>query len=487
MPAQRPTTLALFANHCPKAVDHYEAGKPRLSGWSPEVGIAAHEILYAIAIDGMEAVPGTVRRLITEGRRGVDSDPPLRPERVFEGRDLAIRYVEQVGLPTRDVATFEAGLAFKRNWTTADYDSEQFPDVGGPWFRCRIDCVEVIDLEDEESSGRGLVVRDYKTSWAEGAGWLDSIQAKSYAVAAWMNWKRFMPDGEQPDFIRREIVNLRTLQVHNADVWLDDDGDATLKAWRDDIDMTTDGAMDRPRIAAPGPRCFGCPYVLVCEDAAWIAANMEGPTSRETNAMVALALFAPAAIATATELFYETLTGGNEGAQLTAFRNGMDTVFAWLQDRARQAQAILQSQDDVLSPAVLAAQWAATAARAEALEDAVKATASDGPIEVGPDLVGYYEKPSRTPEPDAGYRLWRAWTGDRDDLDEGTTSFVVGLLSAMKVGMSQVTSVARKLKPTKDDKPEREAIIAQATRPTVSRKFGVRPRPTSTTTQPAEE
>src|SRR3990167_5616458 len=93
---QRPTTLKLLARHCPMAVEHYENGIPydrRIFA----VGTAAHDCLQAMAVGGPGATPATVEALLVIGRAGVDAEPPLPPNAVFAGRDLALAWYESQG------------------------------------------------------------------------------------------------------------------------------------------------------------------------------------------------------------------------------------------------------------------------------------------------------------------------------------------------------------------------------------------------------
>ncbi len=260
MNPQRPTTLRLMVEHCPKAVDHYEQGTPydrRIFA----TGTAAHDVLQALATKGPSAVEPTVVALMATGREGTDAEPPLDPDAVLEGRDLAVAYAEQAGGFQDEGAWYELGLAFRDDWSPVFYGSKD------AWFRCRLDKLAVIASDDEDTYALGLVVSDYKSSWRADRSLLDSIQIKAQAVAAWVMWKRFTGP-EAPAFIRREVVNLRTGQVFNEDLWLDDEGLATIEGWQRDIELLVMAANAKPRIARPGVGCTGCPFVLNCDGAA---------------------------------------------------------------------------------------------------------------------------------------------------------------------------------------------------------------------------
>jgi hypothetical protein len=79
-------------------------------------------------------------------------------------------------------------------------------------------------------------------------------------VALWLTWERWTD--ERPDFIRREVANIRTGGHYHADTWIGEASD-TLDQWKRDLELAIDAA-DTNRIARPGYGCMGCPYVLSC-------------------------------------------------------------------------------------------------------------------------------------------------------------------------------------------------------------------------------
>lgn len=261
----RPTTLRLFVDRCPAAVDLYEANAPADRSVYA-TGTAAHDVLDTIARFGLgsAAIEDTVQKLITSGRGGVDAEPPLPPDRVFAGRNIALAYAEAKGVPE---GWPELGLAFDEAWNPVEYTSD------AAWFRVRLDLAFVASVDDEESVGIGIVVRDYKTAWTAGEDLLDSIQMRAQAVAAVSQWQVFELT-ERPDFVRREIVNLRTMRTFSVDLWLDEDGNAQIEQWRQDIATMSAAVNAKPRRARPGIHCLGCEYVAVCPAARALAEGM---------------------------------------------------------------------------------------------------------------------------------------------------------------------------------------------------------------------
>jgi len=261
----RPTTLKLYTRNCPHAVTLYEQGAPADRSIF-HVGTAAHDILEACGKfrddPPAEVARAVCAKLISVGRVGIDSEPPLPEADVFAGRDLALSFIERVGLPIGR-AFYEVGLAFNADWTPGVY--------GRSWFQTRLDVAEIVEVDDEESHGTGLCASDYKSAWPTGAEWLDTIQAKAQAVGLWLTWPRYMKT--RPDFIRRECINLRTGQRFAEDVWPEDDPD-TLPKWQADIAQVVEAADSGERTPRPGYGCTVCMFVGVCEPAREMAAAM---------------------------------------------------------------------------------------------------------------------------------------------------------------------------------------------------------------------
>lgn len=253
MPPQRPTTLKLMTRHCPKALDHYEAGVA-VDRSVFAAGTAAHDVLHALATTGPEAVEPTVLAMLAVGREGIDAEPPIHPDAVFEGRDIALAWYERVGgVLGSPEARYELGLAFREDWSRTRYDDDR------AWFRIRLDVFDEVYGDDEELPARGVVVRDYKTAWPTDASELGTIQMRAQALAV---VEAGLADGV--DFVRREVVNLRTGKVFHEDLWLVDEGHH-LEEWKRDLEMLIRAAHARPRVARPGAHCLQCPFVRVCE------------------------------------------------------------------------------------------------------------------------------------------------------------------------------------------------------------------------------
>jgi hypothetical protein len=238
-------------------------------------GTAAHAVLHQVGLHGKDAVAPTCQALMVAGRDGVDAEPPLSPDDVWAGRDLAVRWLDaiewQVG---SESAKYEVGLGFKRGWVPCSYDDPEC------WYRSRLDVVDVVEAdEDEDQWGVGLLARDYK-GWPGSMETLETVQLRTHAVALLETWDMFMD--EKPDFIRLEVVNLQLRKRYHKDVSVEEDA-ADLAQWKRDITATVDAAAAKPRVARPGIRCTNCPYVLACKAARRYATatSMKTSLSRE--------------------------------------------------------------------------------------------------------------------------------------------------------------------------------------------------------------
>ena len=247
MTTYRPTTIQLALDHCPAAVSHYEAGHPQdRRGFL--VGTAAHEFLHALG-EGRD-LDALAERLLSVGRTGVDAEPPMPPDAVFQGRDLALAWVQAHPLPAG--AYYEQRYAYDRAW--------QRTDAADAWFATRIDRVEVIRDEDEDGFASVIVVvTDYKSSWQATEDELDTLQRRAQAVVVALAH----PDATE---IRLEVASLRRRQVFSRSIVLDEDGLALLDRWRQDLDLLCQ-ALEAPRVARPSPGCVSCPFVGSCGSA----------------------------------------------------------------------------------------------------------------------------------------------------------------------------------------------------------------------------
>lgn len=443
----RPTTLRLADRHCPRAVDHYEQHRPYFREHF-SAGIAAHAVLDVLGQQTVKAgqslnevqiegyAEAAARVLLVRGREfDGEREPPMAADAVFEGRDLAVRWAK--ANPLSPTARYELGAGFTAEWHSAGYRSEDSR------FRLIFDVLDEIEIADEESAGRGVLVRDYKTAWPTGADELDTLQMRAQAVCASILYPR-------ADFVRQEVVNLRTGEAFTRTLWLQDG--TQIVRWRQDLTTAMDaldemagpadvveaegderGAnwtpppdkapsfiayngretcntcrrhisrhyggteyrcyprTDRP--ARPGPGCLGCPWAPTCDDAA-----------RFTKAC------------------------------------GMD----------------LEAED-------VARRFAAADARRQAFFALAKAATEEQPVKIDGAVVGYVVQPGREPLPDAAARVYTEWAARRGDLP--------GFLAALKPGVTALQGAARVLAPR--DRDAQDELVARWTAPRTRAEFGV--------------
>jgi hypothetical protein len=229
----RPSHLTLAADHCPHAVTLSEQGAPRDESMFA-VGIAAHAFLEHWAV--REDWPSIAARLATQGTPdAADPHPPLPLEAVQEGMELAARWLAAHGNPPKACIieqSFSDGVVGTR--------------VDIAWY----------------ASPTSILIRDYKSSWTADASTVLRVQAQVQVVAA-------LAEDPELEEVRVEVANLRTRQLHGETIRRND---ARVSAWRTTLHAAAD-ALSGPRVASPGARCLGCPYVLSCEPAAATRAN----------------------------------------------------------------------------------------------------------------------------------------------------------------------------------------------------------------------
>lgn len=275
----RSTTLNLAARHCAAALDFYEAGAP----YEREhfaVGVAAHACIEevgraAVAAghllstkESERAMEAVCREMIERGRdfEG-EREPPLHPDDVFRGRDLALSFVRDV--PMDPGGQYEQVAAVNRQWIACPPE--------GAWLTARIDHVVTkapglaldAELDDEQADAAGPVLRvsDFKSAYSADDGELYTVQRKIQALTAWATW------GAGHDVLQIVVVNLRLRRLFDLIILpRTEDGEKLMARWRRDVELWAEGLErmklpDGSRPATPGAGCCGCPYLSHCEPA----------------------------------------------------------------------------------------------------------------------------------------------------------------------------------------------------------------------------
>jgi hypothetical protein len=221
----------------------------------------------------------------------------------------------------------------------------------------------------------------------------------------------------EADFVTRQVVNLRTGRLYEATLWLDDEGRKTHDRWRRDLDLAIHAAEHR------------------------------GPDGTRPAAPGAGCLGCPYLL------------------------------------RCEPARAHLRG-GAVVEPTAeaIAVRLAVVEAARERLIEMAKAALEEGSVPVPGGVVGYVAKEQREPAEASTRSLAHAWFHVVDarawDAEHGE---LLGLLQALKPGVSALENAAKVLHPFTRSEPgwkeRREALLSDllATR-TVSR-FGVHKTP----------
>lgn len=243
----RSTTLNMANKHCPGALDHYDANLPYDRDVFA-VGIAAHAFIQT-AIEGGSL--DTMAESLAVNGRSFDGipEPVLPPTAIIEGKALAQRWLDEN--PPAKGERAEIGMGVRADLTTA-------APYAVSYLRCIYDVVHVTEEEMGESDTVTVVrIRDWKSAFPTDASELDTLQLHIQTVIAVANFPK-------AQIIRREVVNLRTRAVYSIDLFLDDDGLATVARWREEIRLAIAQVSTTPRPFRPGVGCMGCPYLVRC-------------------------------------------------------------------------------------------------------------------------------------------------------------------------------------------------------------------------------
>ena len=271
------TSLRTLARGCAHALDFMERG---VSGDDHvfAAGVAAHAVLDAVhreinAGHGMrqqiaERIAASVlAKLALEGRtHNGRPQPPLPLERARAGVEVALRYLSMTDYTLPEGARAEIGLAVDGDWEPCDYRDPKALYRG---------IIDVCGVYEEEGGHIVAYVRDYKSAWTTGPDAPDTLQMRGYVLLLLAHLPVLFPDVEVVDWVRREVVNLRSGATFEATDDLNGYALQDLDLWRAEI-----GALARtmkrtkaPRPANPGLACMGCLYRRVCEVADPAAKN----------------------------------------------------------------------------------------------------------------------------------------------------------------------------------------------------------------------
>lgn len=416
--AYRSSTVRYATDHCPRAIDHHEAGTPR-DREVFAVGVAAHAILDALSQrqnalgrelrdeEATEFARAAAEYMLQHGREfdGVP-EAPMASDDMAEGLRLGLR--AWAAYPTTLQDRTEATLAIDAEGRPVEYSSPS------AWWKAACDIVGPVLGDDDGDSDeyapmQGVCVTDYKSAWPTNEAELDTIQLRGQALVALAHAASI--GVEQPGFVRRRVINLRTLAIWEADLVLDDAAPATLDRWLADLRLAVAASEARDstgaRVARVGIGCLGCPFVGHCEPAR--AYLRDG-----------------------------ALDGGREMI-------------------ATRLAVVEAMRDELLS----------------ALREATK----ESPIAIEGGVVGYVAVPKREVKPEAATALALEWFRPAVASEWlANNGQLIGLLTALDFGVTALGNVAAQLwraDRSRANKEAREAFVSSLTTTKPSVKFGL--------------
>jgi hypothetical protein len=298
------TKIRAADDYCPRAIDHIDAGTPTHREHFA-VGTACHVALEHLQDarneHGREVTPDEAADVLDRVRAGLIaggrqwrglSDPPLRPQQVQEGLELAMAWHAKHGTIEAAIPELGIGVVVEGKALRA----VPYRDTPHDGYRTSLDLHYYDHVGGDEDGDEGhilVVARDYKTGWNAGDDMLDGSQMRAQAVLALM---RADADGVAVAGVRIEIGAIRTGRVHSRTLYLVDDAQ-TLDAWVADLVAVVRGlegqrpGETRQRPAVPSVRCGGCPYLHACDEGrAWVTATRTEPAEMAAQLVAVEAL-----------------------------------------------------------------------------------------------------------------------------------------------------------------------------------------------------
>jgi hypothetical protein len=261
----------------------------------------------------------------------------------------------------------------------------------------------------ETDEGRGLVVRDYKTGWNAGPEMLDSLQLRSQAVAVWMASERLHPS---------DWPGVKTTERwHRPDfIRREVVGIRLRDSWHEDTWLDAEGLHLLKR---------------------WRQDIEDTVAALETGAR-----------------------------EPRVSRKCISCPFS------RKCEAWLQHApaDD---PADVAETYILATAMAKRLEEVVREATDETPIAINDTVVGTVGRPSTKVDVEAAAKAIVGEWFDGQMVDAGTASAMVGMVKALKPGVTQLKAFAKVAFNGEDKKTKRARFVERVTYQKMGRRFGV--------------
>jgi hypothetical protein len=284
------------------------------------------------------------------------------------------------------------------------------------WKLCGYDAADfgihpdaVYPIETDE--GRGLVVRDYKTGWNAGPEMLDSLQLRSQAVSVWMAAKHWNPSA-WPGVIMPERWPLPDF-IRREVV-----GIRLRDSWHEDTWLDAEGLHLLKR------------WRQDIEDT--VAALESG----------------------------ERVPRVSRKCLTCPFVYSCD---AWTKSAPHDGDAV----------GLLASDYILTLAAAKQLESMVREATDEAPITRNDTVVGTVGRPSTKVDVEAAAKAIVGEWFDGQMVDAGTASAMVGMVKALKPGVTQLKAFAKVAFNGEDKKTKRARFVERVTYQKMGRRFGV--------------
>lgn len=260
MASQSPSSLYVYENNCPKALEYYiesRATRDEVEELHAEIGEAAFEGII------FHACMHSAGLAIKDGKDGhsaiqVTADSMLNKypaECCYRARNMAELYLEENLFDFQNAKEiyFEHGIAYDRYFRRCKWDSENLI------YRMVLDRCGL--REDVDEQGLPVTVAfglDYKTGWGANVDELDSIQMKSYVLALHEMY------GDKADAIEICVDGVRFGSRWTKRYYLVDEMDK-IEADIQYVKYMIASADNSSYPAIPGPRCANCDNKKRCD------------------------------------------------------------------------------------------------------------------------------------------------------------------------------------------------------------------------------
>lgn len=258
MRSYSPTSLRVFIDNCPAALEHYLNQKKEsllaeheweIEGpFMAEVGIAFHALVHQAGLQRSKGLPPHAAM----EAMALTLTKKIAPDRVEIAYGMAKEFVMYHEFP--EGFSFEHGVAYDQYWDPVAWDSDDRK------IRLIFDGVGCMQIEDDvHGEMKVAVAQDYKTGWAVKEDELNSIQMDAYCTILPL----LFPDA---DAIRIEIIATRFSRTYSRLYILGDEEDLLeLRKRKDRLRFYMRAADISDGTARVGAGCINCNWSSQCK------------------------------------------------------------------------------------------------------------------------------------------------------------------------------------------------------------------------------